>query len=189
MVTAMRTFSADSYRRALVFAAGAHANQQLLDSNLPYLVHLTSVAAEVLAMATLPSEGDWDVDLAVACALLHDTLEDTETTEAQLQASFGERVTRGVRALTKDRDLPRGQKMGDSLHRIVAEPREIAMVKLADRICNLQRPPAHWTRAKRAEYREEAREILRALGHASEALRARLASKIEAYDAYVQDGT
>jgi hypothetical protein len=46
-------------------------------------------------------------------------------------------------ALTKNKALPPAERMSDSLRRILEEPVEIGMVKLADRICNLAGPPGH----------------------------------------------
>ena len=74
--------------------------------------------------------------------------------------------------------------MRDSLARIRQEPREVWMVKLADRISNLMPPPAHWTKQKCAAYQEEARLILETLGEASPLLARRLGEKIEAYTQY-----
>lgn len=175
-------FSPDVYKQALVFAARAHVQQRVPGTQLPYLVHLAGVASELLAAASVES---FDVELAVVCALLHDTLEDTEVQADELEAQFGARVLAGVAALTKNGELPKPQRMTDSLTRIVAQPAEIAMVKLADRITNLQPPPAHWTREKCGVYREEARQILDALGFASPFLSQRLRDKIESYAAFV----
>ena len=55
------------------------------------------------------------------------------------------------------------------------------MVKLADRITNLQTPPSYWTTEKIIEYRQEAIEIHTALKEASPFLALRLAQKIENY--------
>lgn len=175
-------FSQDSYQRALSFAATAHGAQQVPGSQHPYVVHLANVAMEVLVAA---ADDPFDANLAVTCALLHDTLEDTQTTEEAVAACFGPIVARGVRALTKNASLPKSEQMRDSLARIVKEPREVAIVKLADRITNLQEPPAYWKQEKRAAYREEARAILAALGYACAPLARRLADKIEAYAAFL----
>jgi (p)ppGpp synthase/HD superfamily hydrolase len=74
--------------------------------------------------------------------------------------------------------------MPDSLRRIRAQPPEIAVVKLADRITNLSAPPHYWKKEKCAAYRAEAIAIADALGPASAALDARLRARIEAYAAY-----
>lgn len=178
-------FSQDLFRRALAFAAEAHAGQKMPGSSMPYLVHVTTVAMEVVAAARVDP---FDADLAIACALLHDVLEDTKTGPDAIEARFGARVLAGVRALTKDAALPKADQMADSLARIAAQPREIGAVKLADRITNLAEPPHYWSRDKRAAYREEARAILAALAGASSPLAARLAAKIEAYGAFVGEG-
>jgi (p)ppGpp synthase/HD superfamily hydrolase len=175
-------FAPDRYVAALRFAAERHNGQRVLDSDLPYLVHLTSVAAEVIA--ALPEAGV-DPDIAVECALLHDTIEDTSTTLADLTDRFGREVATGVAALSKDRTLAPEDRMADSLRRIRECPRAIWMVKLADRITNLAPPPAIWTGEKRRLYRDEARTIAAALGEASRVLDARIRARIATYEAYL----
>lgn len=172
-------WSQDRYTAAARFAAAAHAGQTVPGTDLPYLLHVSLVAMEV--GAALRAEPGHDEDLAIQCALLHDTIEDTAVTHAQLAAAFGPPVAGGVLALSKDEALPKDQRMPDSLRRIREQPRAIWLVKLADRIVNMQPPPQHWDAAKVAAYRAEARDILAALGAASPLLAARLAAKIEAY--------
>jgi len=58
------------------------------------------------------------------------------------------------------------------------------MVKLADRITNLDAPPHYWSREKRQKYRDEALTIAEALGSASAALDARIRSRATAYERY-----
>lgn len=58
------------------------------------------------------------------------------------------------------------------------------MVRLADRVVNLEPPPAHWSADQRRAYRDEARVIVDALGAASPALVARLRAKLERYAVY-----
>jgi (p)ppGpp synthase/HD superfamily hydrolase len=174
------SFSQDRYVAALRFAATRHAGQKVPGTELPYVVHVVSVAAEVIA--ALPVG---DPDLAVACALLHDTIEDTSTTRAEVEAAFGPAVAAGVQALSKDAALPKAEQMADSLRRIRAQPHEVWMVKLADRITNLAPPPSYWNTDKKRRYRDEAYEIASALGAASPALDARLRARAEAYAQYL----
>ncbi len=148
-------------------------------SDLPYLMHLNLVSMEILA--TLSAEAGHDGDLAMQCALLHDTIEDTDTSYEQIAAIFGVRVADGVLALSKNPDLAKSQRLADSLERIKTQPIEIWMVKLADRITNLQPPPVYWDRAKIGCYRDEAIEIYTHLHLASPYLAARLAAKIQNY--------
>jgi (p)ppGpp synthase/HD superfamily hydrolase len=173
-------FSPDRYVAALRFAATRHRDQIVTGSQLPYVVHVVSVAAEVIAAIT--ADPVRDPDLAVTCALLHDTIEDTPTRHDELAALFGAAVADGVQALSKDKSQP--DPMADSLRRIRAQPREIWIVKLADRVTNLAPPPEAWSADKRRAYRAEAVAILDALGEASAPLAARLRARADAYSAF-----
>jgi (p)ppGpp synthase/HD superfamily hydrolase len=171
-------FSPDLYLKALAFAARAHGEQKT-PHGLPYVVHLASVAMEVIA--GLRESTDSDEDLAVACALLHDVVEDTATTLDAVASDFGPRVAAGVSALTKDPALDKAAAMRDSLARILVQPPEVALVKLGDRITNLAPPPPHWTAEKIESYRAEARLIADTLGDASASMAARLRARISRY--------
>lgn len=170
---------ADAFRDAWRFAVEAHHGQRFPGTALPYAMHVATVATETLL--GLETEALALRLLALRCALLHDTLEDTPTTPEALEARFGPEVRAGVQALTKDSALPKAERMADSLRRIRAQPRAVWCVKLADRIANLEAPPSHWTPEKIDAYRAEAREILASLGEASQRLAQRLAARIEAY--------
>jgi (p)ppGpp synthase/HD superfamily hydrolase len=173
------SWSQDEYVRAYRFAAEAHLGQTVPGSDLPYVAHVTLVSMEVIA--ALEVESGRDGNLVVQCALLHDVIEDTAVTYEGLLSTFGEPVARGVLALSKDKTLDRSLQIRDSLARIQQQPREIWMVKMADRIANLEPPPHYWTKAKITQYRQEAIEIHDALHPASDALAARLLDKIERY--------
>ena len=176
---AQQQWSQDRYIRAYKFAAHAHQGQTVPGTNLPYIMHLSCVSMEIIAALT--AEVDRHGNLAVECALLHDTIEDTQVTEQQVAQEFGEAVAAGVLALSKDKNLAKSLQLSDSLRRIRQQPLEVWMVKLADRITNLQPPPPHWSIEKIERYRVEALEILEALGAASPFLSSRLQEKIRIY--------
>jgi (p)ppGpp synthase/HD superfamily hydrolase len=170
----------EKYIKAFKYAAEAHDGQTVPGSELPYVVHVVMVAMEVVA--ALEHESGLDGDLAVQCALLHDVIEDTGRSYEKLAAEFGRDVAEGVLALSKSNILrTKAEKTTDSLQRIKRHPREIWMVKLADRITNLQPPPGTWSAEKIERYREEARLILAELGSASPFLAERLARMIRMY--------
>jgi guanosine-3',5'-bis(diphosphate) 3'-pyrophosphohydrolase len=177
------SWSSEGYVRALQLAAHWHRDQKVPGTELPYLVHVTSVCAEV--QRALAEEATPQPDVAVQGALLHDILEDTPMSFDALSAEVGGAVAAVVAALSKDPALPKAEQMADSLRRIQLQPREASVIKLADRITNLSAPPSYWTRAKCAAYRAEAEQILAALGPASPFLAARLRQRIEAYAAFV----
>ncbi len=170
----------DRYLDAYRFAARAHQGQYVPGvDQFPYILHVSSVAMEVCA--ALSAERFPEPDVAVQCALLHDVIEDTPVTYGEVEAHFGPEVARGVLALTKDETLSKPDAMADSLARIRLCPREVWIVKLADRITNLQKPPAKWSTEKRLYYVEEAEVILSALGAASTYLRERMTATIQRY--------
>ena len=177
-----RVWSQETYQKALLFAAAAHKEQKMPGGELPYAVHFTLVAMEVIA--ALRAEPGLREDFAIQCALLHDVIEDTSTTANQLLEVFGKNVTDGVMALTKNKDLPSTAKMADSLSRIVANSQEVMMVKMADRIVNLQVPPRHWNEDKKRAYLDEAMVIFQALHKASPFLASRMEAKMKEYPRY-----
>jgi (p)ppGpp synthase/HD superfamily hydrolase len=176
-------FSRDLYMRAWHFAARRHGDQKVPGSALPYITHVGAVAMEVLA--TLAIDAIADPDLAVACALLHDTIEDTDTTADEITAEFGGAVAAGVSALSKDKRVPKDEQLADSLRRIRAEPKAVWIVKLADRAVNMEPAPAHWSAEKRRTYQRQAQMILAELGSASASLAERLREKIERYESCI----
>lgn len=117
-------------------------------SDLPYVKHIGNVAIEIMSAISRGSPVE-DPDLAIQCALLHDSIEDTPTTYDEIRKRFGPDVADGVSALSRNPNLPtKSEQMKDSLVRIKSRTREIWMVKMADRITNHQPPPGHWTAEK-----------------------------------------
>ncbi len=178
-----KNWSQETYIKALNKAAHAHQDQKMPGSERPYIIHLGFVSMEVIAALSVETEHEGN--LAIQCAILHDTIEDTDTTFEEIKTEFGESVANGVLALTKDKSLAKHLQMADSLQRIKTQPQEIWMVKLADRISNLQAPPHYWTQDKIVRYREEGIQIYEALKDASPFLASRLAKLIEDYKAFI----
>jgi (p)ppGpp synthase/HD superfamily hydrolase len=156
-----------------------HAKGQQLE----YINHIGSVVFEVIN--AIQYTGQFDGELAVSCALLHDTLEDTDFTVEELTRLYGEQVAAGVLALTKNKALPKEQQIPDSLHRIRQQPKEIWAVKLADRISNLKPPPFDWDKAKKIKYLEDAALIHEQLKDGNEYLANRLAEKMGEYQQFI----
>ncbi len=172
----------DRLARAIRLAAERHAGQCVPGTRLPYLLHLAQVATEVQTALAHPDGQALDPERALLCAWLHDTLEDTDLKRDELVRQFGEPVAAGVDALTKRMEgKSKREAMDDSLSRILEQPAEIALVKLCDRIVNLQPPPPHWNIARQEAYRDEAKRILQRLKGVHPAAEKRLRERIEAY--------
>ena len=131
------------------------------------------------------NSNNFNLGFAVQVALLHDTLEDTSTDFQELENKFGVEIAKAVSALTKNRDLPKEQRMQDSLTRIRKMQAEVWAIKLADRITNLQPPPGHWDKQKKIKYYDEARTILSELKDGNNFLATRLEAKIAEYRNYL----
>jgi len=170
------------YQKTIAFAA-EHHGQQKMPNGLPYTVHLSNVAMEVfMAHKQKP---DFNLEISIQLALLHDVLEDTALSFKALKDDFGNVVAMGVLALTKDITLDKKNQMDDSLSRILDLGREVTIVKLCDRITNLQRPPKKWDNSKIKKYHLQAIKIAERLQGKNEYLDKRIQEKILSYNSYV----
>jgi len=173
----------DVYQKTIKFAAIKHKNQKVPGTEANYLLHISNVAMEILL--AYKEDDSFDINFAIQLALLHDTLEDTETEFYELEREFGIQVALGVQALTKDENLAsKKDRMIDSLNRINEMKKEVGMVKLADRITNLQEPPKNWEKDKIQNYIIEAQIIDEVLKDKNDYLNQRLKTKIVEYRKY-----
>ncbi|MCH9741009.1 MAG: HD domain-containing protein [Epsilonproteobacteria bacterium] len=174
----------DNIIKAWFFASEAHKEQKYPGNNLPYLTHIGNVMMEVISISYTVE----NIELAISCAILHDTIEDTNVTYNQLVENFSVEIANGVLALTKNEKLEtKHEKILDSLERIKMQPKEVWIVKMADRVSNLREPPHYWTVEKRRTYRHEAQIILEHLSLANELMAKRLKDKIEEYRKYIDE--
>ena len=156
---------------AVMFAAERHRQQRRKDAEAsPYINHPIALAH------LLATTGGVD-DLAVLqAAILHDTIEDTDTTEAELQARFGPAVAAMVMEVTDDKALAKAERKALQVAHAPHKSPGAALVKLADKTCNLRdmaaAPPAGWDLARRQEYFDWARQVVEGLPRVNDALRA-----------------
>jgi len=145
--------------RALAFAAHKHRDQRRKDpAASPYINHPIALAD------VLVNEGGV-TDIEVLCAaLLHDTVEDTDTAPQEIERAFGARVARIVAEVTDDQALSKAERKRLQVERAAGLSPEAKLVKLADKICNLrdvaERAPASWDLARRREYFDWAKRVV-----------------------------
>jgi guanosine-3',5'-bis(diphosphate) 3'-pyrophosphohydrolase len=105
-------------------------------------------------------------------AVLHDTIEDTKTTAEELRAQFGAEVTSIVLEVTDDKGLSPQRRKELQVEHAPHKSRGAALIKLADKTCNLRdivnSPPADWSLSRRQEYFDWAKRVVDALPMVSE---------------------
>jgi (p)ppGpp synthase/HD superfamily hydrolase len=154
---------------AISFAADRHRFQTRKDNyRTPYINHPIKVAL------TLMNKGrEFDVDLLVA-AVLHDTIEDTETTAAEIEAMFGTSVMKIVLEVTDDKSLPKEERKRLQIVHASKKSTSAQKLKLADKICNvydiIHSPPGNWTVERRLAYLFWAEQVLDGLKGANQHL-------------------
>lgn len=156
---------------AASFAADKHRRQRRKDAEAsPYINHPLALA-DILAR-----EGAIEDAQVIAAALLHDTLEDTETSIEELEARFGKRVASMVAEVTDDKSLPKDERKRIQILKSATKSPGAKLVKLADKIANLRdlvaSPPADWSEERRAEYFEWAKEVVGGLRGSNASLEA-----------------
>ena len=152
--------------RAAYFAGEKHRNQRRGDvEQTPYINHPLELAA------ILTEEGGITDVVTICAALLHDTIEDTETTVHELTEQFGKEISHIVAEVSNDMTL-------DSAGRKISEKACIPnlshrakLVKIADKLANIRdvstMPPVGWTLKKKEDYFDFAREIVTSAQDAS----------------------
>jgi guanosine-3',5'-bis(diphosphate) 3'-pyrophosphohydrolase len=137
--------------KAIHFSADKHRNQRRKDQvHSPYINHPIDVAQKL-----------WDTGgirdpTTLISAVLHDTLEDTVTTQAEISGFFGEQVLAVVLEVTDDKTLPKQVRKRLQIQHAPHISSQAKLVKLADKICNLSdlifSPPRSWTFERRQRY-------------------------------------
>ena len=141
------------------YAARQHIGQRRKGARgEPYINHPLEVAN---LLANIGGITDSDVLIA---AILHDTVEDTETTAEELRELFGERITALVLEVTDDKSLPKDERKRLQVEHAPHLSPGAKAIKLADKISNITdvtgHPPADWTQERRLEYIDWAERVV-----------------------------
>lgn len=154
MPTAMPLFI-----EALAFAAHKHRDHRRKNAAAsPYINHPIALAHVLI------SEGGIAETPVLCAAILHDTVEDTQTTFAEVERRFGAEIAGIVREVTDDKDLPKSRRKELQVEHAPHLSRGARLVKLADKICNLRdianSPPAGWSLRRKQEYFDWAKAVI-----------------------------
>jgi guanosine-3',5'-bis(diphosphate) 3'-pyrophosphohydrolase len=145
--------------QALEFAAAKHRDQRRKGRGAsPYINHPIEVAR---ALADIGGVTDPEI---LAAAILHDTVEDTQTTPDELEQRFGARIRSLVEEMTDDKRISQPErKRLQIVHAPTLSP-GARLVKLGDKLCNVKDvihdPPPHWDPERRRAYLAWAKEVV-----------------------------
>ncbi len=146
--------------KAAHYAAQKHAAQKRKGAAAePYVNHLIEVAYLVSQATSDP--------IAIAAALLHDTVEDAGVTEQNLIDRFGSEVAAVVMEVTDDKSLPKAERKRLQIQNAPHKSSRAQLIKLADKISNLRSilssPPTDWDSARIRQYFDWARDVVNGL--------------------------
>jgi guanosine-3',5'-bis(diphosphate) 3'-pyrophosphohydrolase len=145
--------------KAASFAAEKHRMQRRKDADAsPYINH-------PLALTSLLAHEGGITDTATLCAaLLHDTIEDTETSAEELEREFGQEIRSLVEEVTDDKKLSKPERKRLQVEHAMRASYKARLVKLADKICNLRdiatAPPTKWELDRKREYFDWAKAVV-----------------------------
>jgi guanosine-3',5'-bis(diphosphate) 3'-pyrophosphohydrolase len=160
---------------AIAFAAAKHRDQRRKDPEAsPYINHPIALAH------LLATTGGVDDMVVLQAAILHDTMEDTQTVYTELLDRFGKEVADVVAEVTDDKSLPKEQRKELQVTHAPHASRQAALVKLADKICNLRdiaaSPPSGWSLQRQRDYFDWAKRVVDRLPPVSDPLSAAFAA-------------
>ena len=148
--------------QAAHFAAIKHSQHRRKNVDAtPYINHPIEVAEHLSRIG-----GITDEDVLVA-ALLHDTIEDTETTREEIMEIFGPRVAGFVVECTDNKSLEKPERKRLQILTAPHKSNEAKMIKIADKTCNLASilmdPPDGWNLQRQKEYFLWAEQVVQGL--------------------------
>jgi len=145
--------------RALDFAAVKHRNQRRKNQEAsPYINHPITIANLLWNAAQVTDP------VVIVGAILHDTVEDTDATFEEIEQEFGKEVKSLVQEVTDDKSLPKQKRKQLQVEHAAHLSQRAKLIKLADKISNLQdmiaSPPHDWSSQRKQEYFEWGKSVI-----------------------------
>ncbi len=154
---------------AIKFSAEKHKDQRRKDAGAsPYINHPIQVAEVLFRVGKVRDMS------ALIGAILHDTIEDTETSPAEIASLFGDDVLQIVLEVTDDKRLPKHERKRLQIVQASHKSEAARLIKLGDKICNvgdvMHAPPQDWTMARRRDYLDWTEKVINGLRGTNDAL-------------------
>ncbi len=149
----------DLILEAINFATRKHQGQVRKDRRAsPYITHPISVTRVLWQIG-----GIRDIQI-LSAAILHDTIEDTNTNEEEIQERFGENVLKVVLEVTDDKSLEKIERKRRQVAHAAELSQAAKLIKLGDKLINcrdiLESPPKDWTLERRRDYIQWAADVV-----------------------------
>jgi len=152
--------------KAVTFAADKHKHQTRKGDGSSYICHPLRVAKILIDSFDLSMNTNTG-RLCILGAILHDTVEDTNTTLLEIKENFGEDVMNVVADVTDDKSLPKLKRKKIQIQHAKTASRPAQLIKVADKIDNLRdllkTPPKGWTFEDIRGYFLWSREVLKVI--------------------------
>ncbi len=164
----------------LEFAAEKHKLQTRKNAEkTPYISHPIGVTNHLMNI------GEVRDSTILLGALLHDTVEDTQTTFEEIESKFGKQVAGYVKELTDDKSLAKEARKRSQVIGAAHKSQGAAQIKLADKLYNLNdllnNPPQDWTQTRIDRYYEWAQSVVDRLPQANDKLLTAVEDLINTY--------
>ena len=145
--------------KAASFAAMRHRDQRRKDAEKsPYINHPIQVASLLASAGNVEDE-----DILIA-AMLHDTIEDTQTSAEEIESDFGANVVKLVLEVTDDKSLEKVERKRLQVELAPKKSAGAKQIKIADKICNVRditsSSPIGWPKARKSEYLDWAERVI-----------------------------
>src|SRR5258706_2730604 len=149
----------DQFLEVLAFSAYKHRAQRRKAR------HASAYINHPIALArVLHNEGEISDSATLCAAILHDTVEDTQTTRTELARKFGAAIADVVMEVTDNKRLRKHTRKRLQIEHAPHLSRRAKLVKLADKICNLRdlrdHPPVGWSRSRKRQYFDWAKRVV-----------------------------
>lgn len=140
-----------NFIRALHFAAFKHTNQRRKNEDrTPFINHPIELVHILSARCGINDEK------VLIAALLHDTIEDTDTLQEEIESSFGLEIAGIVLEVTDEKSLSKEERKALQVEKADKLSRAARLVRIADKISNVSdlavSPPASWSRRRKLDY-------------------------------------
>jgi len=160
-----KIFSADDIQLLLValrFSSEKHRNQRRKDPEAsPYINHPIQVAEMIWRVGKI-----YDIETIIA-GLLHDTVEDTQTTLEELEENFGLEIANVVKEVSDDKSLEVPERKRLQIEHAPYISQRAKWVKLSDKICNVaditHNPPKSWSLKRQITYLDWTEQVVEGL--------------------------